>query len=208
MSSAGLVQVRGGLGNFASRAVTTWACWERTLPASGCSKMVRTSAGTRGCADFGTLVSRFLWVMRPAALPRRAGQHRGDGVAEPGVAVAGDELHAGQAAGDQAAQERQPPRPSSDDATSMPRISRFPFALTPVATRACTFTVRPPSRTFWVSASIHMNAYGALSSLRFRNPATIWSSSAAITLTWDLDSFVTPRDSASFSARRVETPGR
>ena len=39
----------------------------------------------------------------------------------------------------------------------MPRISRFPFAFTPVATRACTFTVRPPSRTFCVSASIRAN---------------------------------------------------
>ena len=28
---------------------------------------------------------------------------------------------------------------------------------TPVAIRQCTLTVRPPSRTFWVSASIHTN---------------------------------------------------
>jgi len=49
------------------------------------------------------------------------------------------------------------PAPSSEEATSMPRISRLPSALTPVAIRACTFTVRPPSRTFWVSASIHRN---------------------------------------------------
>ena len=46
------------------------------------------------------------------------------------------------------------PAPSSELVTSMPRISRYPSALTPVAIRQCTFTVRPPSRTFWVSASI------------------------------------------------------
>ena len=40
--------------------------------------------------------------------------------------------------------------------TSTPRISRHP-ALTPVAIRQCALTVRPPSRTFWVSASIHTN---------------------------------------------------
>ena len=62
----------------------------------------------------------------------------------------------------------------------MPRISRYPSALTPVAIRQCTFTVRPPSRTFWVSASIHTNVYGPASSGRFRKPSTSSSSSAAI----------------------------
>jgi hypothetical protein len=80
--------------------------------------------------------------------------------------------------------------------------------LTPVAIRACTFTVRPPSRTFWVRASIHKNVYGPASSGRDRNCLTISSSSAAITLTCDLLSFVTPRLSASFSTRRVLTPSR
>ena len=75
------------------------------------------------------------------------------------------------------------PAPSSELVTSMPRISRYPSALTPVAIRQCTFTVRPPSRTFWVSASIHTNVYGPASSGRFRNPSTISSSSAAIALT-------------------------
>ena len=90
----------------------------------------------------------------------------------------------------------------------MPRISRHPSALTPVAIRQCTFTVRPPSRTFWVSASIHTNVYGPRSSGRDRNPSTSSSSSAAITLTCDLDSPVTPREAASFSTRRVETPSK
>jgi hypothetical protein len=48
--------------------------------------------------------------MRPAPLPRGPGQDGGDGADQPGVVVAGHQLHAGQAAGGQAAQERQPPR--------------------------------------------------------------------------------------------------
>ena len=84
----------------------------------------------------------------------------------------------------------------------------MPSAFTPVAIRACTFTVRPPSRTFWVSASIQQNVYGPASSGRDRKLVTISSSSAAITLTCDLLSFVTPRDSASFSTLRVLTPSR
>ena len=48
--------------------------------------------------------------MGPASLPCGAGQHSGDRVAQPVVAVGGDQLHAGQAAGGQAAQECQPPR--------------------------------------------------------------------------------------------------
>ena len=85
---------------------------------------------------------------------------------------------------------------------------RHPSAFTPVAIRQCTFTVRPPSRTFQFSASIQQDVYGPRSSGRFRNPSTTSSSSAAITLTCDLDSPVTPREAASFSTRRVETPSR
>ncbi len=90
----------------------------------------------------------------------------------------------------------------------MPGISRLPPALTPVAIRACTFTVRPPSRTFWVSASIHRNVYGPASSGRDRKPSAISSSSAAMRLTCDFDRLVTPSEAASFSTRRVETPSR
>ena len=36
----------------------------------------------------------------------------------------------------------------------MPRIFRYPAALTPLAIRQCTFTVQPPSRTFQFSASL------------------------------------------------------
>ena len=40
-------------------------------------------------------------------------------------------------------------------AMSRPMISRLPSALTAVAITAATLTTRPPSRTRWVSASIH-----------------------------------------------------
>lgn len=48
--------------------------------------------------------------------------------------------------------------PSSAVATSRPRISRCPSALTPTATNAWTLMMRPPSRTFWVRASTQTNA--------------------------------------------------
>ena len=38
---------------------------------------------------------------------------------------------------------------------SKPTISRYPSALTAVAITADTLTTRPPSRTRWVTASIH-----------------------------------------------------
>jgi hypothetical protein len=53
-------------------------------------------------------------------------------------------------------------------ATSMPRISRRPSALTPTALRAWLLMMRPPSRTFWGSASTQTNAYGPASSGRLR----------------------------------------
>ena len=47
--------------------------------------------------------------MRPASLPARARQGGGDRGDQPGVRVGGDQHYPGQAAGDQAAEERQPP---------------------------------------------------------------------------------------------------
>jgi hypothetical protein len=46
---------------------------------------------------------------------------------------------------------------SVDSAVTIPNpmISRRPSRLTAVAITADTFTTRPPSRTFWVRASIH-----------------------------------------------------
>ncbi|MBB3732885.1 hypothetical protein FHR33_008832 [Nonomuraea dietziae] len=62
------------------------------------------------------------------------------------------------------------PAPSSAEVTSRPRISRWPPALTAVATRTWTLMIRPPSRTFWVRAS----------SVRVRNVSTCASSASAI----------------------------
>lgn len=100
------------------------------------------------------------------------------------------------------------PAPSSAVATSMPRISRWPSALTPTAISAWTLMIRPPSRTFCVRASTQTNEYGPASRGRLRKAATYSSRCLAIALTWDFDSWVTPRDSASFSTLRVETPSR
>ena len=43
-----LIQVGGGVGDFASRAVTTRLCWARTEAVPGCSKMVRARVDTYG----------------------------------------------------------------------------------------------------------------------------------------------------------------
>ena len=48
--------------------------------------------------------------MRPAALPARSDERGADGFPEPDVRIADDELHALQAARDEAAQERGPAR--------------------------------------------------------------------------------------------------
>jgi len=77
------------------------------------------------------------------------------------------------------------PAPSSAEVTCKPRISRCPSVLTPVATRACTFTTRPPSRTFNAKASAATNVYGPASNGRDRKSATCLSSSLAMTETWD-----------------------
>jgi hypothetical protein len=62
------------------------------------------------------------------------------------VGVGDDQLHPGQPPGDQPAQKRQQPAPSSAEATSRPRISRCPSALTPVAPIRRRRTAQPPTR--------------------------------------------------------------
>jgi len=88
--------------------------------------------------------------------------------------------------------------------TCSPRISRFPSPFTPAASSACTFTTRPPSRTFRTSASAATNVYGPTSSGRVRNASTWASRSRAISLTWDRDSRVIPRDPRQL----LHPPGR
>ena len=109
MSSRASSRWAAAAGSLASSAWTTWRCWARTEAGSGCSKIVRPgwrpTAGRSWASGEQVAV-----VMRPAPLPRGAGQHRGDRVHQPGVVVAGHQGDAGQAAGGQAAQERQPAR--------------------------------------------------------------------------------------------------
>ena len=90
----------------------------------------------------------------------------------------------------------------------MPRISRYPSALTPTAIRACTLTTRPPSRTLSTRASAATNVYGPASSGRVRKASTAVSSSLAITDTCDFDRLVIPNVSTSLSILRVDTPSR
>ena len=93
--------------------------------------------------------------------------------------------------------------------TCRPRISRCPSRFTPAASSAWTLTTRPPSRTFSTSASAATERYtGRVPSGRVRKSSTTASRSAAMTLTCDLLSRVMPRDSTSFSIRRVPTPSR
>ena len=63
---------------------------------------------THGQDDFGVTRHQVDRVVGAAPLPRGAGQGRADRGDQAGVGVAGDQLDPGQAAGEQAAEERQP----------------------------------------------------------------------------------------------------
>ena len=91
----------------------------------------------------------------------------------------------------------------------MPRTSRWPSTLIPVATNTTALTTRPFSRTFIVNASAATNVNGPDSANeRVRNAVTCSSRSAAIRDTCDFDKLVIPRDCTSLSIRRVDTPSR
>src|SRR3712207_6034137 len=112
-------------------------------------------------------------VVRPASLPGGAGQRGADGLDQAAVRIGGDQLDPGQAARGQIPQERQPAGAvlggGDLHAPLISRISRCPSPFTPVATRVCTLTTRPPSRTLSTSASAATNVYGPASSGRARN---------------------------------------
>ena len=84
-------------------------------------------------------------------------QRRPDRGHQPVVGVGGDELDPVRPRAVRSRKSASQPAPSSAEVTCSPRISRCPSALTPVATSACTFTTRPPSRTFSTSASAATN---------------------------------------------------
>ena len=98
------------------------------------------------------------------------------------------------------------PAPSSVVNTSTPSTSRCPSTFTPVAMTHATFTIRPPSRTFWVSASTHTYVYGPASKGLVRNASTITSRDLASSLTCDLEIPSIPIVATTSSTRRVLTP--
>ena len=91
--------------------------------------------------------------MGAAPLPRRIGQHFGDGVLDAFVGVTGDEEDATKSAGFKSWKKPFHDALDSAVATCMPSISRYPSALTPVASSTEHLTTLPPSRTLIVSAS-------------------------------------------------------
>ena len=90
----------------------------------------------------------------------------------------------------------------------IPRTSRYPSALTPVATITATLTTRPAPRTFIVNASAATNVYRPSCGGRVRHAATCSSRSFAMTDTCDFDRPVIPSVRTSLSIRRVLTPSR
>ena len=148
-------------------------------------------------------------VVRPAPLPGGAGQHRGDGVHQPGVVIAGHQLHAGQAAGGQAAQERQPARAVLGAGHVDAEDLAAPVGVD--AGRDQAVHVDGAGRPRGPSGSAHRSSRTCTA----RGPAAgsgrtprSSSSSAAMALTCDFDRPTTPREAASFSTRRVDTPSR
>jgi hypothetical protein len=124
------------------------------------------------------------------------------------VRVRADQAYAGEAARDQAADEREPGRSVFGGDESRPSDSRKPSRLTPTACTTQTLTVRPTSRHLITSASNVTYAYGAPSSGRVRKSSTIPSRLFASRETWLLLIRSTPSCCTSFSTRRVEAPAR
>ncbi len=85
--------------------------WERTWAASGWAKTVRTAAATMCAEALGTLARTLRMKDAGRPLPGRAHEDRGDGLLEPEVVVADDQLHAAQAPRPQVLEERRPRTP-------------------------------------------------------------------------------------------------
>ncbi len=122
--------------------------------------------------------------MGAAALPGRTGQRGGDRLHQPGMGIGGDQCDPGQAAGDQVAEESQPPRTGLASGDLDAEDLAVPVGVDAgnvVATKTATLPTRPPSRTFIVNASAATNVYGPASSGRLRNESTC-SSRARIAL--------------------------
>ena len=105
----------------------------------------------QGGGDHGVLALRHVGQGVPhqvdaAALPGGA-EDAGDRLLEAFVGIGDDQLHAFQAAPDQALEEARPERLRLRRADLSPMISRRPSVLAATAIIAATETIRPPSRT-------------------------------------------------------------
>ena len=91
--------------------------------------------------------------MGAAPLPRSTGQVRGDRFDQATVGVGGDQQYPDRPRATRSAKNVCQAGPVSEVATLIPRTSRWPSTLIPVATNTTALTTRPFSRTFMVNAS-------------------------------------------------------
>jgi hypothetical protein len=143
-----------------------------------------------------------------APLPGRARQGRADRLGQAAVGVAGDQGDAGQAAGGQVPEEPQPARAVLGAGDLQAQDFPVPVCVHPG--RQQRVHVDHPAAL----ADLQHQRIGGRERVRagaggrVRNASTWSSRSRAISLTCDRDSRVMPRDSTSFSIRRVDTPSR
>ena len=133
---AGVVEVRGRVaGTWPSSASTTRSYCARTASASACSKIVRTWVATMRLGRLGHPGEQVAQVVGTAALPGRPGQRGADRGDQPGWASEMTSCTPDRPRATSPRRNASQPAPSSAEATSRPRISRCPSALTPVAIR-------------------------------------------------------------------------
>ena len=195
------------------KRVSSWstirACCSCTVAASGWAKIVRTIVATKLCALLGTRVSRLRmkWVrQRCQAAP---GQRRGDRVDEAGVRVRADQLHAGEAARDQAAHEREPGGAvlGGDDVEAERLAEAVPVDADRVhdadVDRAAALAALDHQR---VERHVRVGRAVERPGAEVLDDPRRGSSPACETWLFDIRS--TPSCCTSFSTRRVETPAR
>jgi hypothetical protein len=140
-----------------------------------------------------------------AALPRAPSSTAAMASFSPPWASEVTSFHAGQPAGDQAAQERRPRRAVLGVPSCRCRGSRGALGVDAGGDQHEVFTMRPPSRTFMHQRVDPHERYGPASSGRERHARRRSSSSAQIRETWTWRSPPCPSPGTS-STRRVDTP--
>jgi hypothetical protein len=125
------------------------------------------------------------------------------------VGVGGDQQHPGQPAGDEVGEERVPGPTGLRRGDLDPEDLAVAVEIDPGRDQDDGVDDPTASRTFIVTASAATKVNGPDSANeRVRNAVTCSSRSAAIRETCDFDKLVMPRDWASLSIRRVDTPSR